>query len=134
MTVRSNLEKTNSLIEQWQQNIDAIEEKITENRNSYQNSLTAILEDVKNTLDAKIDSGNSELKDCLAVMLNNEDLMYTLESIGGDLSEKINEYKSHIDESSENIKNDISTMNKTLSDKLDMVKLEMQTTSAGELA
>ena len=134
LTVRSNLEKTNSLIEQWQQNIDAIEEKITENRNSYQNSLTAILEDVKNTLDAKIDSGNSELKDCLAVMLNNEDLMYTLESIGGDLSEKINEYKSHIDESSENIKNDISTMNKTLSDKLDMVKLEMQNTSAEELA
>lgn len=134
LTVRSNLEKTNSLIEQWQQNIDAIEEKITENRNSYQNSLTALLEDVKNTLDAKIDSGNSELKDCLAVMLNNEDLMYTLESIGGDLSEKINEYKSHIDESSENIKNDISTMNKTLSDKLDMVKLEMQNTSAEELA
>lgn len=134
LTVRSNLEKTNSLIEQWQQNIDAIEEKITENRNSYQNSLTAILEDVKHTLDAKIDSGNSELKDCLAVMLNNEDLMYTLESIGGDLSEKINEYKSHIDESSENIKNDISTMNKTLSDKLDMVKLEMQNTSAEELA
>lgn len=134
LTVRSNLEKTNSLIEQWQQNIDAIEEKITENRNSYQNSLTAILEDVKNTLDAKIDSGNSELKDCLAVMLNNEDLMYTLESIGGDLSEKINDYKSHIDESSENIKNDISTMNKTLSDKLDMVKLEMQNTSAEELA
>lgn len=134
LTVRSNLEKTNSLIEQWQQNIDAIEEKITENRNSYQNSLTALLEDVKNTLDAKIDSGNSELKDCLAVMLNNEDLMYTLESIGGDLSEKINDYKSHIDESSENIKNDISTMNKTLSDKLDMVKLEMQNTSAEELA
>ncbi len=134
LTVRSNLEKTNSLIEQWQQNIDAIEEKITENRNSYQNSLTALLEDVKNTLDAKIDSGNSELKDCLAVMLNNEDLMYTLESIGGDLSEKINDYKSHIDESSENIKNDISTMNKTLSDKLDLVNLEVQNTSAEELA
>lgn len=134
LAVRSNLEKTNTLAEQWQKNIDSIEEKITENRYSYEKSLTAILEDVKNTLDDKIESGNSELKDCLAVMLNNEDLMYTLESLGGDLNEKINEYKSHIDESSENIKNDISTMNKTLSDKLDMVKLEMQKSDAEELA
>lgn len=82
LAVRSNLEKTNTLAEQWQKNIDSIEEKITENRYSYEKSLTAILEDVKNTLDDKIESGNSELKDCLAVMLNNEDLMYTLESLG----------------------------------------------------
>lgn len=126
LTVRSNLDKTNMFIAEWQKNLEAIDQKFADNRTSYEHSLVDILEQVRNTLDLKINSGNEELKECLAVMLNNEDLMYTLESLGGDLTSKIDDFKADLDDSSESVQSAISGLNKDISGKLDIVKLELQ--------
>lgn len=126
LTVRSNLDKTNMFIAEWQKNIEAIDQKFADNRASYEHSLVDILEQVRNTLDTKINSGNEELKECLAVMLNNEDLMYTLESLGGDLTSKIDDFKANLDDSSDSVQSAISELNKDISGKLDIVKLELQ--------
>ena len=134
ITVRSTLEKTNSFAEQWQKNFDAIETKISENSNLQELSLTSTLESLKTDLEAKIDTDSEELKECLAVMLNNDDLMLTLESLGGDITEKIEEYKSGIENTSNGLKDAIDSLNKDLSDKYDTIKQDLQTDKAAELA
>lgn len=129
LTVRSNLDKTNMFISEWQKNVDSIEQKIAESHTSYEHSLINILEQVQNTLDTKINSGNEELKECLAVMLNNEDLMYTLESLGGDLTSKIDIVKLELQnqetsnqkaiELAAAIKNQIQNILETINNKFD---------------
>ena len=134
LTVRSTLEKTNSLAEQWHKDFEAFDEKITQNNNLQELSLTTTLESIKNTLDEKISAGNEELKECLAVMLNNDDVMLALESLGGDVSDKIEEYKSSVESSDRDLKETITGLNNDISGRLDNIKQDLQNNAAQELA
>ena len=134
LTVRSTLEKTNSLAEQWHKDFEAFDERITQNSNLQELSLSTTLENIKNTLDEKINAGNEELKECLAVMLNNDDVMLALESLGGDVSDKIEEYKSSIEISDRDLKETITGLNNDISGKLDNIKQNLENNAAQELA
>ena len=134
LTVRSTLEKTNSLAEQWHKDFEAFDEQITQNNNLQELSLTTTLESIKNTLDEKISAGNEELKECLAVMLNNDDVMLALESLGGDVSDKIEEYKSSVESSDRDLKETITGLNNDISGRLDNIKQDLQNNAAQELA
>ena len=134
LTVRSTLEKTNSLAEQWHKDFEAFDERITKNSNLQELSLSTTLENIKNTLDEKINAGNEELKECLAVMLNNDDVMLALESLGGDVADKIEEYKSSIENSDRDLKETITGLNNDISGKLDNIKQNLENNAAQELA
>ena len=125
LNVRSNLEKTDNFLSEWKEYAANLEKTLSENNKDLEHSMLNVLEELQKTIDEKVKAGSSELKDFLAVMLNNEDLMLTIESLNGDVINEINLFKNSLENKNKEVEDSISTIGKNINDKLNEISLEL---------
>ncbi len=125
LNVRSYLEKGDKFLTEWQTYAANLDKKLSENNKELEHSLLNILEELQKTIDEKVKAGSSELKDFLAVMLNNEDLTITLENLNVDIANQIEEFKSGIETKNEKLQSSISNIEKNVNSKLTEIQLDI---------
>lgn len=115
--VSLNIEKTNSFIEQWQEGINQIKDKLVAINTSYSDSLSLLQNDISNTIDEKLTGYIDDLKSCLSESVNSEELQQAVDILKRDLSEKFNNLLVEIandDSSHENFKEGLAAVQNTL--------------------
>ena len=125
LNVRSNLEKTDAFLSEWKTYASNLDKKLSENCKELEHSLLNVLDELQKTIDEKVKAGSSELKDFLAVMLNNEDLMITIESFNSDIANQIESFKSIIDGKNKTLESSISNIEKNVNEKLSAIQLDL---------
>lgn len=125
LNVRSNLEKTDAFLSEWKTYACNLDKKLSENCKELEHSLLNVLDELQKTIDEKVKAGSSELKDFLAVMLNNEDLMITIESLNSDIANQIESFKSIIDGKNKTLESSISNIEKNVNEKLSAIQLDL---------
>ena len=127
--IRSNIEKTDEFISDWKTYTENLDKKLLQNKSDAEHSLINLLGKIQTIIDEKIKAGSNDLKDFLAVVVNNEDLMLTLESINEDIVHEIQTIKTSLDEKNNNIEKAISDINNGINEKLAAIQLELTVNS-----
>ena len=125
LNVRSNLEKTDNFLSEWKEYAENLEKKLTENNKEIEHSMLNVLDELQKTIDEKVKAGSSELKDFLAAMLDNEDLMLTIENLNGDVINEINLFKNTVENKNQGLEASISNLGKDVNSKLSDIRLEL---------
>lgn len=125
LNVRSNLEKTDRFLSEWQTYAENLDKKITENSSELERSLLNILDELQKTIDEKVNAGNTELKDFVAVMLNNEDLLLSIEGMNEEVINQIEQFKSSINSSNNDLQTSLTDIKKDVNDKFKSIRLEL---------
>ena len=125
LNIRSYLEKGDKFLTEWKTYAANLDKKLSENNKDIEHSLINILEELQKTIDEKVKAGSTELKDFLAVMLNNEDLTITLENLNVDITNQIEEFKTNIKNNNTNIQSSISNIEKNVTSKLTEIQLDI---------
>ncbi len=132
LNVRSYLEKGDKFLTEWKNYAANLDKKLSENNKELEHSLLNVLEELQKTIDEKVKAGSSELKDFLAVMLNNEDLTITLENLNVELANQIEEFKTNIENKNNNIQSSISNIEKNVTSKLTEIQLDINANKPDE--
>lgn len=125
LNVRSTLAKHDKFLDEWKIYSEKLEKKLTENSAEIEHSLLSVLDELQKTIDEKVKAGNAELKDCMAVMLNNEDLMIAVESVNSDISTQLDSIKSILSNKHQNIETSVAGIEKNITDKLNSIQLDL---------
>lgn len=125
LNVRSNLEKTDQFLTEWQAYAENLDKKITENNSELERSLLNILDELQKTIDEKVKAGSAELKDFVAVMLNNEDLLLSIEGMNEEVINQIEQFKSSINSTNSDLQTSLTDIKKDVNDKFKSIQLEL---------
>lgn len=127
--IRSNIEKTGEFISEWKTYTENLDKKLLQNKSDTERSLINLLGKIQTAIEEKINAGSNDLKDFLAVVVNNEDLMLTLESINEDIVHEIQTIKTALDEKNNNIEKSLLNINNNINEKLAAIQLELTVNS-----
>lgn len=88
-SVGINLEKTNSLLAEWKKDVARLENKIELNGVNSEKIIQNLISNIGSLIENKSDASANDIKDCISVMVNNEDVLYSLETLNSELSERL---------------------------------------------
>ena len=89
-TLELNIDKTNSFVNGWNEEICDIKDKLAAYSEEYNNSLAVLQEDFRNVIDDKLNTYIEDLKSHIRITLNPDDTMLAIDKLKEDLSTKIN--------------------------------------------
>ena len=125
LNVRANFEKTDTFLKEWESYSQELDKKLCDNNKELEHSLLNVLDELQKALDEKVKAGSSELKDFIAAMLDNDDLLITMENQNEELVNQIKTLRTSLENKNNDIETSLTEIEKNVTGKLDEIRSDL---------